>query len=142
MARTDTSPPAIERRPDLGLAISGTRITLYDVLDYLHDGWPPHLIRDWLDLTDEEVRVALEYIAAHQDEVEAEYRQVLAAADDSRRYWEERNRDHLTALAAKHAAAPRDPRREALRAKLAEQRARHEQEDANDQQSPAGSTSA
>lgn len=138
MASTDTSTPSIERRSDLGLAISGTRITLYDLLDYLHDGWPPHLIRDWLNLTDEQLRVALDYIAAHRDEVEAEYRQVLASAEEIRGYWEERNRDRLAAIAARHADAPPDPRRDALRTKLAEHRARREQEDADERGEPAG----
>jgi uncharacterized protein (DUF433 family) len=137
MASTDTSTPSIERRADLGLAISGTRITLYDLLDYLHDGWPPHLIRDWLNLTDAQVHAALDYIATHRDEVEAEYRQVLAAAEESRRYWDERNRERFAAIAAKHAAAPPDARRDAMRAKLAEQRARLEREEEDVPGAPA-----
>ncbi len=113
----------------MGLTISGARITLYDILDYLHDGWPPHLIRDWLDLTDEQLDVALDYIAAHREEVEAEFRQVLASAEEIRRYWEERNRERLADIAAKQAAAPPDARLEAFRAKLAAHRAAREAED-------------
>lgn len=128
MTTTDTSRPTIERRSDLGLTISGTRITLYDILDYLHDDWPPHLIRDWFNLTDEQLQVALDYIAAHRDEVEVEYQQVLVAAEEIRRYWEERNRERLAAIAAKQAAAPHDARREAFRAKLAAHRAAREAE--------------
>jgi hypothetical protein len=37
-------------RTERGLTIAGTRITLYDVLDYLYAGWPRKLIRDRLDL--------------------------------------------------------------------------------------------
>jgi len=39
-------------RNSLGLAIAGTRITLYDIMDYLQEGWPPKLIQHWFDLTD------------------------------------------------------------------------------------------
>jgi uncharacterized protein (DUF433 family) len=140
MTSSDASPPTIERRSDLGLAISGTRITLYDVLDYLHDDWPPHLIRDWLSLTDEQLRVALDYITTHRDEVEEEYRQVLASAEEIRRYWDERNHERLAAIAAKQASVPSDPRRDTMRAKLAEHRALYDQEDADERQEPTGSS--
>lgn len=35
-------------RTERGLTIAGTRITLYDVMDYLTSGWFPQLIQDWL----------------------------------------------------------------------------------------------
>lgn len=111
--------PSIERRSDMGLAISGTRITLYDVLDYLHEGWPPHLIRDWLALTDAQIDVALAYIAAHREMVEEEYRQVVAETEESRRYWDDQNRERLAAIARQHAAAADDPRRAAFNARQA-----------------------
>jgi hypothetical protein len=143
MPHANTPPSSIERRPDLGLAVSSTRITLYDILDYLHGDWPAHLIRDWLDITDDPLRVALDYLAAHHDEVEAESRQVLAVAEESRQYWEERNRERFAAIAAKHASTPLDARREALRANLAAHHSHRERGDANERQSrteSAGST--
>ena len=79
-------------RTERGLTITGTRITLYSILDYLHDGWPPKLIQDWLDLTEEQLLGALSYIEAHQDEVESEYATVLAQAAERQRYWEEQAR--------------------------------------------------
>src|SRR5690348_17521941 len=79
----------------MGLAISGTRITLYTILEYLHDQWPPDLIRDWLGLSERRIAGALAYITAHRDEVEAEYQQVLRESEENRRYWEERNRERL-----------------------------------------------
>src|SRR5437899_2446040 len=93
-----------------GLSINGTRITLYDVMDYLHAGLSPDEIREWLPLTEPQVAAAMEYIATHRAEVEAEYRQVLAKAEANRRYWEEQNRDRLAQIAAtppkpEHAAA-------------------------------------
>ncbi len=35
-------------RTDMGLSIAGTRITLYDVMDYFKKDWPPELIQYWL----------------------------------------------------------------------------------------------
>jgi uncharacterized protein (DUF433 family) len=45
-----------------GLTIAGTRITLYDVMDYLTAGYPSKLIREKLCLTDNQVNAALSYI--------------------------------------------------------------------------------
>jgi uncharacterized protein (DUF433 family) len=101
-------------RTDRGLTIAETRITLYDVMDYLKAGYPAKLIREKLCLTDVQVNAALSYIEAHQAEVEAEYQQVLQIAEDNRQYWEERNREHFANLAA----MPPKPGQEALRAKL------------------------
>lgn len=120
-------------RTERGLTIAGTRVTLYALLDYLRDGWPPHLIREWLDVTDGQLAAALDYIAHHQAEVEAEYQQVLQQADASRRYWEERNREHF----ARVAALPPSPQKAALYAKLAERRARRDTEQTGDEETPA-----
>jgi uncharacterized protein (DUF433 family) len=101
-------------RTDRGLTIVGTRITLYDVMDYLTAGFPAKLIREKLCLTDAQVDAALSYVAAHQAEVEAEYQEVLQIALYNRQYWEERNREHFTRLAA----MPPKPGQEFARAKL------------------------
>lgn len=109
---------SVIRRPDKGLTISGTRLTLYALMDYLHAGWPHDEIRDWLNLTDEQLRVALDYIASHRDEVETEYQDVLRKADERRRAAEERLRERL----AHTPPVPPSPEKAALYAKLAEQR--------------------
>jgi uncharacterized protein (DUF433 family) len=114
-----TTTPSIIRRPDKGLTISGTRVTLYALLDYLHVAWPHDEIRAWLNLTDEQLRVALDYLAAHRDEVETEYREVLRQADERRRSHEQELRDHL---ARTPSAPPPSPEKAALYAKLAVQR--------------------
>jgi len=103
-----------------GLSIAGTRITLAGIMDYLTEGWPPKLIRDWLDLTDEQIDGVICYIAAHRTEVEDEYRQVLAHAEEERRYWDARNREHAVRLAT---LPPATDNPEA-RAKLATAKAR------------------
>ena len=101
-------------RTERGLSIAGTRITLYDVMDYVTAGWPPQLIRDRLDLTDQQITEVIAYIDLHRAEVEAEYQTVLQTAQEIRQYWEERNRERLAQIAAQ----PPKPGQEAIREKL------------------------
>jgi uncharacterized protein (DUF433 family) len=79
-------------RTERGLTIARTRITLYDVMDYLVAGRPREFILNWLPLTEEQLDAALVYIEKNRDEVEAEYQEVLATAEEIRQYWEEKNR--------------------------------------------------
>ncbi|NEQ96684.1 MAG: DUF433 domain-containing protein [Cyanothece sp. SIO2G6] len=101
-------------RTERGLTISGTRITLYDVMDYLKSQYPPKLIREKLGLNEAQIHSGLAYIDAHRAEVEAEYQQGLQTAAEIRQYWEERNRERL----AKIASMPPQPGQESLREKL------------------------
>lgn len=107
-------------RTERGLSIRGTRKTLYQVMDYVVAEWPKKLIRDWMDLTDEEIDGVMAYIAEHRAEVEAEYQEVLRQAEESRRYWEERNRERFAEIAA----LPRKPEHAAFWAKIDAARAR------------------
>jgi uncharacterized protein (DUF433 family) len=113
MAQTNTLSSLIHT--DRGITLSGTRITLNDLMDYVTAGWPPKLIRDRLGLSDEQVQAAMDYIQNHRAEVEAEYRQVLQAAEENRRYWEDRNRERLDRIAS----TPPEQGRQAARDKLA-----------------------
>ena len=113
MTDTPQTRPTVVRT-SRGLSIAGTRITLYALLDYLHAEWPPKLIRAWFSLTDTQMEEVLSYIAAHHDEVEREYRQVVRQAEETRRYWDERNRGRL----ARRPSAPLTPDQAALQAKL------------------------
>ena len=61
-----------------GPEIAGTRITVYDVLDYHKTGWHRDLIADTLDLSSRQVEAAIRYIEEHRDEVMAEYEKILA----------------------------------------------------------------
>lgn len=54
------------------------------------------------------------YIAAHRDEVEAEYQVMLQQSEESRQYWEARNRERFAQIAKK----PPQPGQEKIRAKL------------------------
>ena len=51
-------------------------------------------VRDIYELTDEEMLDILDYIHLHRKEVEEEYQEVLRSAEETRKYWEERNREH------------------------------------------------
>jgi len=113
MAEASNSQPTVVRT-SRGLAIAGTRITLYQVMDYLQAEWPPKLIQHWLNLTDKQIADVMTYIDTYRAEVEAEYQLVLQQAEESRHYWEARNRDRLAALTAQ----PPKPGQEAARAKL------------------------
>lgn len=101
-------------RTSRGLSIAGTRITLYDIMDYVKAEWPPKLIQQWLDLTDRQITDVMNYINTHKDEVEAEYQQVLRDAEENRRYWEAYNRERF----ARIASLPPKPGQEAIRAKI------------------------
>ena len=101
-------------RTERGLTIAGTRITLYDIMDYVTAEYPPKFIRGLFDLTEEQINAALAYIEANRATVEAEYHQVLKEAEELRLYYEEKNRD----LIARIAAMPPKPGQEEIRAKL------------------------
>src|SRR3990172_802142 len=89
-------------RTERGLTISGARITIYQIMDYLKANWPPGLIRQWLDLTDKQITDVIDYINIHSDEVESEYQSVLTQAEENRKYWEEYNQQRFARIAASH----------------------------------------
>ena len=101
-------------RTERGLSVVGTRITLYEIMDYLKAEWPPQLIQQWLDLSDPQIAGVMQYLAEHRAEVEAEYQLVAKQAAEARAYWEERNRERL----AQVAALPPKPGQEVAIAKL------------------------
>ncbi len=89
-----TEYPAVVRT-SRGLSIAGTRITLYDILDYLNAGWTPRLTQQWLDLKEAQINDAMQYIEHHRAEVEAEYQEILKRAEENRAYWKAREGEHL-----------------------------------------------
>ena len=113
--------PAIIRT-ERGLTIAGTRITLYDVMDYVTAHYPPKFIRSLFDLTQEQINVALSYIETHRAEVEAEYEQVLKEAEELRQYYEEQNRERTAQIAT----LPPPPGLEAAWEKLQAVKARYQ----------------
>ncbi|OCR00792.1 DUF433 domain-containing protein [Oscillatoriales cyanobacterium USR001] len=109
-------------RTERGLTIAGTRITIYDIMDYVTAQYPPKFIRGLFDLTEAQINAALAYIEANRADVEVEYQQVLKEAEELRLYYEEKNRD----LIARIAAQPPKPGQEAIRAKLQAAKAKRE----------------
>ena len=82
----------IVRRTDRGLCVANTRISLYLIMDYLKADWPPNLIRHWLGLSEEGIVAAMNYIAAHQAEFEAEYKEVVQKTAAREKFYRERAR--------------------------------------------------
>lgn len=109
-------------RTERGLTIAGTRITIYDIMDYVTAQYPPKFIRGLFDLTEQQINDALTYIEENRALVEAEYQQVLKEAEELRLYYEEKNRD----LIAEIAAMPPKPGTEAAWEKLRATKAKRE----------------
>lgn len=78
-----------------GLMISGTRLSVYDILEYVNQGWSSDHIQQWFRLSFQQVTDVFAYLDQHRDQVEAEYQQVLQYREEQRQYWLERNRELL-----------------------------------------------
>lgn len=61
-----------------GPEIEGTRITVYDVLDYSRHGWHRDRIAALFRLSSRDIQAALDYIDQHQDDVMASYHRLCA----------------------------------------------------------------
>ena len=109
-------------RTERGLTIVGTRITLYDVMDYVTAQYPPKFIQGLFDLAEEQINAALAYIETHRAEIETEYQQVLQETEELRQYYEEQNRERV----ARIATLPPPPGLEAAWEKLQAAKARHQ----------------
>jgi uncharacterized protein (DUF433 family) len=60
-----------------GPEIKGLRITVYDVVDYALECWPPERIAAWFDINTRQVEAAVDYIRDHAIEVLTEYVKIL-----------------------------------------------------------------
>jgi uncharacterized protein (DUF433 family) len=92
-------------RTERGLTIVGTRITLYDVMDYVLAEYPSKFIQGLFELTEEQIHAALSYIEANRAEVEAEYEQVIQETEELRQYYAEQNRERIARIAV-HSPKP------------------------------------
>lgn len=110
-------------RTERGLSIAGTRITIYQLMDYLKADEPTSVIKDLFKLSDEDMPGVLEgvlkYVRQYADKHQGEYEAVLRKAEEIRIYWEERNRDRLQAIAQQ----PPKPGAEETRAKIEKKKA-------------------
>ncbi|MEQ8970028.1 MAG: DUF433 domain-containing protein [Coleofasciculus sp. C1-SOL-03] len=122
MASVSNQPTKITRT-ERGLVIAGTRITLYQFMDYIHGGYPRSLIRQHFpQITDEKFDAAMSYIEANRAEVEAEYQTVVKDDEEIRQYWDAQNREYFAQIAK----LPPPPGRETAWAKLQAAKARLE----------------
>jgi uncharacterized protein (DUF433 family) len=120
-------------RTERGLTISGTRITLYDVMDYVTAQHTPKFIQDLFNLSEDQITAALDYIRENYAEVDAEYKAVLSEAAKLQKYYEEENRE----LIAKIAKMPPPQGQEAAWEKLQAQKAKLQAKLQAKQKSPA-----
>src|SRR6266850_6058455 len=60
-----------------GPEVEDTRVTVYRIMDFVRERSSVGRIVNELQLTEEQVHVALDYIAAHRRTVEAEYEKIL-----------------------------------------------------------------
>jgi uncharacterized protein (DUF433 family) len=109
-------------RTERGLTIASTRITLYDVMDYVIAQYPPKFIQGLFELTEAQIGAALAYIESNRSEVEAEYQQVIREAEALRQYYEEQNRERMAEIAKQ----PPKPGTEAAWEKLRAARAKRQ----------------
>jgi uncharacterized protein (DUF433 family) len=103
-------------RTSRGLTVSGTRLTIYLLMDSIKAGRSDEFIVQSYPVTREQLADVHCYINEHRGEVEAEYQEVLRNAEENRRYWEERNRARFEQLKN----MPLTPEQEARRQKLEE----------------------
>jgi len=61
-----------------GPEIAGTRITVYDVLDYVQEGWRYDQIAGLFRLPPDDIQAAIQYIEDHKEVVMTTYQQILA----------------------------------------------------------------
>jgi hypothetical protein len=123
--------PGIVRRKDRGLCVAGNRMTLYFIMDFLKAGWPAHLLRDQLLLTDEEMRNVLNYIEANRESFEAEYEEVVRQSAERESYYRARQEELQERLDERPGApANLSPEQAAAWARLKAVRKQREQEKA------------
>jgi len=82
-----------------GPSLAGTRITIFSVMDSLKFGHNRDLIKQLFLISDEQLDAVVAYIAAHRDEIEQEYAEIVKNSEQRREYYEQvfRQRSPLTA---------------------------------------------
>ena len=80
-AETETPVKAEIHDRGRGPEIKGTRITVYDVLDYALECWSPDRIATLFELRTEQIEAAIEYIRGHTIEVLKDYTKILERSE-------------------------------------------------------------
>src|SRR5882724_5486637 len=76
--------------------LKNTRVTLFDLMDHLKQGLPPHFVAHWYHLSPEEMDEVMQFLKEHEAEIERSYAAANARAAAQRRAWEAKNRYVLT----------------------------------------------
>jgi uncharacterized protein (DUF433 family) len=76
--------------------LKNTRVTLFDLMDHLKQGLPPHFVAHWYHLSPEEMEEVMLFLKEHEAEIEQSYAAANARAAAQRRAWEAKNRHVLT----------------------------------------------
>jgi uncharacterized protein (DUF433 family) len=76
--------------------IKHTRLTLFDLMDQLKQGLPPHFVAQWYGLTVEEMEAVMHFLKRHETALEQAYAAANARAAAERQYWEAKNCGVLT----------------------------------------------
>ena len=110
-----------------GPSIAGTRITIFSVMDSLKSGHSRELTKQLFLISDEQLDAVLDYIAAHQAEVESEYTGIVRRSDERRATYERIFRER----SPMPVDLPVEERRRLLRQRLAEKNAASLRENGN-----------
>src|SRR5262249_2445111 len=103
-----------------GPSITGTRTTVFSVMDSIKSGHSRDLIKQLFVISDEQLEAVFEFIATHKEEVEREYAEIVRRSTERREFYEQVFRERSSFSPE----APVEKRRRALRQKLAEPRQR------------------
>lgn len=72
-----------------GPCIAGTRITLYAIMDYLKSGLSHDVVKQDFLLSDEQLHAVLQYLAAHREELEYRYAEIVRRSEERRAHYEQ-----------------------------------------------------
>ncbi|MEM7538145.1 MAG: DUF433 domain-containing protein [Chloroflexota bacterium] len=111
--------PVVVRTPR-GLSVRGTRITLYQIMDYIKAGLSNTDIREDFNLSYRDVDEIFKYIEENEEDFENEYQRIVKQNEEERRYWEEYNRERFERIAK----TPRNPKYKVIWDKINENRKR------------------
>src|SRR2546423_6102925 len=87
MSGSSTTTPLIVET-SRGPCIAGTRITLYTIMDYLKSGLSHDVIKQDFLLSDEQLHAALQYLAAHREELASQYAEIVQRSEKRRAHYE------------------------------------------------------
>lgn len=107
---------------ELGPLISDSRSTVYDVLEMQNEGYDLYQISMERNLSPLQVKVAFDYIEQHHDRLQQELAEIIAIAEERKRYYDA----IADEIRQKIAQKPMTPERAKLQALIAKNRAKWE----------------